>query len=171
MNLRAADVVLLDMNDIWRVGGLPLHPLVVHAVVVLAPLTMLALLLVQLWPTARARIGAVAPIGALVVAVLALVATGAGTSLADAVGPLPGVAEHESHGRMLIPWTFGMLVAATGQWAWFRWARPAVARTRPLAARTATAVLGVLVVAVCAGVAIVLVLAGESGSRAVWGGL
>ncbi len=35
--------------------GLPTHPLVVHAVVVLVPLAVLAGLLIAVWPAARAR--------------------------------------------------------------------------------------------------------------------
>ena len=45
------------------IGGLRLHPLIVHAVVVLTPLTVLALLLGAFWPAARRRLGVVTALG------------------------------------------------------------------------------------------------------------
>ena len=49
--------------------GLPAHPLVVHAVVVLVPLSALAGLVVAVWPAARERYAPVA----LGIATLALI--------------------------------------------------------------------------------------------------
>ena len=55
----ATDPGLLASEDVLQVGGLPLHPLIVHAVVVLLPLTVLAVLLGTFWPAARRRLGIV----------------------------------------------------------------------------------------------------------------
>ena len=41
----ATDPGVLASEDVLQVGALPLHPLIVHAVVVLLPLTVLAVLL------------------------------------------------------------------------------------------------------------------------------
>ena len=41
----ASDIAGTAADDVLQVAGLPLHPLIVHAVVVLTPLTVLALLL------------------------------------------------------------------------------------------------------------------------------
>jgi hypothetical protein len=49
------------------VGGLPAHILLVHAVVVLVPLSALLIVLVTVWPAARARL-------ALATAIVAVVA-------------------------------------------------------------------------------------------------
>lgn len=152
------------MDGSLQVGGLPLHPLLVHAVVVLLPLTALALVLAQLWPAARRRLGIVTPLAALLVLVLVPVTILAGESLKQTVGPLPAVAVHEGYGRMLPPWAIALFAVASAQWAWFRWG---VRRIRRLA-RAVFWVLAVASIAVAAGAVTVVVLAGESGSRAVW---
>lgn len=154
-----------------QIGGLPLHPLIVHAVVVLVPLTALAIVLGTFWPAARRRLGIVTPLAALVVLILVPITVAAGESLRDVVGPLPGVAEHEAYGRMLLPWALGMLVASTAQWAWYRWGIP---RAQPPQARRTSVisiVIGVVAILTAVGSIVVIVLIGESGARAVWGGL
>ncbi|WP_052848178.1 DUF2231 domain-containing protein [Streptomyces avicenniae] len=158
------------MDHTPNLSGLPIHPLVVHAVVVLLPLTVLALLLAQFWPAARRRLGVVTPLGALAVAVLVPVTISAGESLAEVVGPLPAVERHERYGRMLLPWALALLVVAVAQWVWFRWGRDR-ARLTGRAVTVATAVLGALAVLVAAGSTYALVRAGDSGAEAVWGGL
>ena len=45
LGMDATDLGLLASEDVLQVGGPPLHPLIVHAVVVLTPLTVLGLLL------------------------------------------------------------------------------------------------------------------------------
>ena len=43
--------------EISNLAGLPAHPLIVHAVVVLVPLTAIGVLLSAIWPAARNKIG------------------------------------------------------------------------------------------------------------------
>lgn len=158
-------------EDVLQVGGLPLHPLIVHAVVVLTPLTVLALLLGTFWPAARRRLGIVTPIGALVVLVLVPVTIAAGRSLAEAIGPIPGRERHQQLGEMLLPWAIALFVVAAAQWAWYRFGEPAV---RARSARSARAVvIGMAAASVVVGVGIVvmIVLIGDSGARNVWGGI
>lgn len=83
------------MDNSLQVSGLPLHPLLVHAVVVLLPLTVIALLLTQFWPTARRRLGIVTPLAALAVLVLVPITVAAGQNLASLIGPLPAVQTHQ----------------------------------------------------------------------------
>lgn len=154
-----------------EVSGLPLHPLIVHGVVILVPLTALALVLSALWPAARTRLGLVTPIAALVVLALVPVTVLAGESLKQVVGPLPAVEQHETFGRMLLPWAIGLFVVAAAQWLWHRRMRERVRTTAPAAARTTDIALIVLAVVVAVGSVVVVVMAGESGSRAVWGSL
>lgn len=154
-----------------QVGGLPLHPLIVHAVVVLVPLTALAIVLGTVWPTARRRLGVVTPVAAAVVLVLVPITVAAGQSLRDAVGPVPGVAEHEAFGRMLLPWAVAMFVASAAQWAWYRWGVPKTASRHARRSAIITIVIGAVAILVSAGATVVIVLIGESGARAVWGGL
>lgn len=160
------------MNDISQLLGLPLHPLLVHAVVVLLPLTALALLVAQFWPSARRRLGLLTPLLALMMAVLVPLTTTAGQLLAETVGPLPGIAEHERLGLRLIPWSTALAVVAAAQWGWFRWGAEALrSREHPAAARALSVGLAAAAVVVAVGCTLLVVRVGHSGAGAVWGGL
>ncbi|HTN55727.1 MAG TPA: DUF2231 domain-containing protein [Microbacterium sp.] len=152
--------------ELFEFTGLPVHPLLVHAAVVLTPLTAIALALAALWPAARRRLGVGLPIAALVVAVLVPITVLAGESLADTIGRTPTVMRHESLGLMLLPWAIAMLPASVLVW-WIgrQTAKPA---RRPPWVRVAIAVVSVVI----AVVTLVLVaLTGDAGARAVWGGV
>lgn len=159
----------LPLAGALEIGGLPLHPLIVHLVVVLAPLTALALVLGTLWPTARRRLGIVTPFAALVVLILVPITVAAGESLKAVVGPLPAVERHESWGRMLLPWAIALFAVAAAQWGWYRFGRPGVVEERPSLARVVGVAIGVLAVGVSVAVTVIVVLIGDSGARAVWG--
>ena len=159
------------MDLALQVGGIPLHPLLVHAVVVLTPLTAAAVLLSQFWPAARRRLGIVTPLAALTVLVLVPITVTAGRQLAARLGPLPAVAVHQHYGQMLLPWAVAQFVVAAAQWAWFR-RRPVPADGAPgTASRVLTAALALASTVVAVGTTWLLVLIGDSGARAVWGGL
>ncbi|GAA2028352.1 hypothetical protein GCM10009819_09950 [Agromyces tropicus] len=158
------------MDDISELIGLPLHPLLVHALVVLVPLAALALMLGQWWPAARRRLGILTFLATLAVAVLAPVTMQAGADLLARVGPLPGTAQHEQFGRAVPIWTTALFVVAAAQWTWFRVGVPALAERRGIRV-AGNVVLGVAVAVVGAGSVVAVVLAGDSGARAVWGGI
>ena len=153
------------------VAGLPLHPLIVHAVVVLTPLTVLALLLGTFWPAARRRLGIVTPLAALVVMVLVPVTINAGLALAETIGEIPAVERHRGFGEMMLPWSIALFVVAAAQWAWYRWGDERVRRDSPGIARAVVIGLAAASLVIGVGIAIVVVLTGDSGARAVWGGL
>ena len=148
--------------DLFEIAGLPLHPLIVHAVVVLVPLTALALVLGALLPAIRKRLGIVTPIAALVVLALVPVTMLAGEALAQEVGEIPAVVHHAELGRMLWPWVLAMFIVAAAQWGWYRSGRPP--------RRAGRAIITILAVLSGAGSTIMVVLIGEAGARAVWGG-
>ncbi len=156
--------------DLFEIAGLPLHPLIVHAVVVLVPLTGLALVLGALIPAARRRLGIVTPLAALLVAVLVPVTILAGERLKEQVGPIPQVLHHEALGRMLPPWVLAMLLVAVAQWAWYRFRTPREGGRPARTDRIAGIAFAVLSVVVAAGSTTLVVLIGEAGARAVWGG-
>ncbi|MFE6734371.1 DUF2231 domain-containing protein [Microbacterium sp. NPDC057650] len=162
------DIFLAD--DGFRIAGLPLHPLLVHAVVVLTPLTALAVALAAVWPAARRRLGWAPPIAAAIVAGLVPITVLAGQNLAATVGYTPAILHHEALGLMLIPWTIALLIAAVAA-AWWDRTRPRLQREHPTTAR----VLGLLVptaaLVASAGTIIVTVLTGDAGARIVWGGI
>jgi hypothetical protein len=154
-----------------QVGGLPLHPLVVHAIVILVPLTAGAIVLGTIWPAARRRLGIVTPLAGLLLVILVPIAVAAGQSLEAVVGPRPGVLEHASLGGMLLPWVIAMFLASAAQWAWHR--RRVAHAAAEHARRDALITIGIGAIAIIAavGAVVMVVLIGESGSRAVWGGL
>lgn len=172
------------------INGLPAHPLLVHAVVVLIPLAALALVLSTLWPVARRRLGIVTPLLALVALVLVPITTEAGESLERSFPQsVPAIEKHAELGDQLLPWAVGLFVVALAHWLWTvrRNRAAASARTEPatggggvaVAERTQTTtrpnvvvdvVFAVLAVVVAVGSVWMLVRIGDSGAQAVWGG-
>lgn len=139
--------------------GLPLHPLVVHAVVVLLPLVALGVMALAVVPRWRARF-ALPLLGLLVVgAGSAVVAMLSGNELAARVG-LP--ATHQTLGTALAFSAVGYLVFAGG-WLW--WVRGAEG-DEPSTARDAA---GWVAAAFSAAIIALTVLVGHSGATAVWG--
>jgi uncharacterized membrane protein len=139
------------------VNGLPLHPLVVHAVVVLLPLAILGTLAIVARPAWRQRYGPLVLGVALVATLLVPVATSSGEALEEHVGD-PG--SHAQLGDQLIWFALPLLLLVAGL-VWFDRRRPS--------ARNAVRVLaaGAVVAALAAGVQVYRV--GDSGARAAWG--
>ncbi|MET7402285.1 DUF2231 domain-containing protein [Dactylosporangium sp. NPDC005572] len=143
------------------VNGLPLHPLVVHAVVVLLPLAIAGVIAIAVRPAWRARFGPLVIAVAVLATVAIPVATSTGDQLAGRVG-LPH--DHAELGESLIYFALALLAAAVTL-VWTH-RRRATAPSRPML-HTAVAVVAVLV-ALASLVQVVRV--GDSGARAVWGG-
>lgn len=155
-----------------EVNGLPLHPLVVHAVVVLGPLAALTALVYA--GVARWRWLLRWPLVALaaVVVVVASVSVLAGEAMLEAEPALGGLVEdHQEWGRLLRNWSVGFLAAAgLGAWA-LGGPSPLVSGAGARVARGALGWLALVLLAVGAtGLLVLVFLAGESGARAVWGG-
>lgn len=153
----------------WTIGGLPLHPLLVHGVVVLLPLAAVAAILHAAWPAARRRLGIVTPGLATVALILVPITVKAGESLAAAVGMNPKIQRHQDLGETLLPWAIALFVVAGALWVWYRFgeSRQPSARTR-LIVNSA-----LLVAALVAGVGSIVdvVMIGDAGARAVWEGV
>ena len=67
-------------------------------------------------------------------------------------------------------WRF-LLVVAAAQWAWFRWGAREAAEPNGRRGRAVPIVLAVLAIAVGTGTTVMVALIGDSGARAVWGGI
>lgn len=150
----------------WQFQGLPVHVLLVHAVVVLVPVAATAVVASAWVPAVRRRLG----IATLGLAVLSLVLTPltaeAGQWLQQRRPATRLVADHVALGERLWLWVVGLVVAAVlvhvlGTWADNR-SDPPGPGTRATVAVLAT------VLAVAA--AVQTVRTGESGSRSVWEG-
>jgi hypothetical protein len=151
----------MELSELF---GLPAHPLIVHAAVVLLPLAAVATLVLAIIPRAR-RIYAPIVLGLAVVAALFVnLAEGSGESLEDRVTETQLVEEHTDKGEGVFPWAIGVAVVAGAVTA------AALLRDR-LTKVPEVAVTGVLVVAALAagiGATWTIIDAGHSGARAVW---
>jgi hypothetical protein len=137
--------------------GLPLHILVNHAVVVLIPLGVIAMILVIFVPRLR-RHYLYASVGLIVIsAVAAIVAEKSGESLANRVGS-PGI--HQEWGERLVAVAWA-LVAVSVAWA-------ILLRFTNSAARVAAIVASVAVVMLAGAAVVLVILAGHSGAEVTW---
>ncbi|MFL6024242.1 MAG: DUF2231 domain-containing protein [Marmoricola sp.] len=139
------------------INGVPIHPLVVHAVVVLLPLAILGTLAIVARPAWRERYGHLVLGCAVVATALIPVATSSGESLEKHVGD-PG--KHAQLGDQLIWFAIPLLLLDL--------ALVYLSRRGPRqgSALKVVAVLSV-VAALAAGVQVYRV--GDSGARAAWG--
>ncbi|GAA3825702.1 DUF2231 domain-containing protein [Nocardioides panacisoli] len=149
-------------------NGLPVHPLVVHAVVVLLPLAIAGTLAISFVPRWRLRYGPLVVAAAFFATVLIPVATSSGESLEEKVGD-PG--EHAELGDQLI-WFAVPLLLFVAALVWLEWRaskRPERSTEAPARSRgLLKAVVALSVVAsLAAGVQVFRV--GDSGARAAWG--
>jgi hypothetical protein len=153
----------------WHIGSLPLHPLLVHGVVVLLPLAAVAAMLHAVWPAARRRLGIVTPGLATVALILVPITVKAGEALAAAIGMNPKIARHQQLANTLLPWAIGLFLVAGALWIWYRYLEP-----RQQGARTRLWINGgLLVLAMVAGIGSIIdvVMIGDAGARAVWEGV
>lgn len=146
------------------VGGVPLHPLVVHVVVVLLPLAAIGVIVLAVVPRWRR------PFGPLVLAVSAVgtamvpVATSAGEDLRRIVGDNEQIQKHSDLGQTLLYFAIPLLIVAGLLW----W----VGRSRDRS-RGGALMVTLAVVAVIVGTATIVqvVRVGHSGADAVWSGI
>ena len=145
--------------DFITVGGLPLHPLVVHLVVVVVPMTFAGAVLMAVWPKFSRRFGPLIAIGAGLGIIAAFVAKEAGEQLAPHVGV---TAEHLTWGQRAPLWIYLFGAAVIAFWLVDR-GIPAN-RSRPLWVHVLAGLMVLLGV-----IALFMVLeAGHSGSSSLW---
>ncbi|HOB48432.1 MAG TPA: hypothetical protein PKK01_03850 [Mycobacterium sp.] len=145
-------------------NGLPAHPLLVHFIVVLGPLTAVLAILCALWPAARQRL--VWPVLAMAAAtaVLTPIAAEAGEWLEHKVEETAALETHEHLGKTMIYFALALLVAAI---------LLAVLHVReqrgtPLS-KVLSAVLTVFIVIAGVATTVQVYRVGHSGAESVWG--
>lgn len=165
------------------VNGLPLHALIVHAVVVLVPLAVLGAIVIAVWPAARRRFGWLVLACAVVDVIIVPMATSSGENLDTRIPPNPQLTEHERLGDLMIYWVVPLLVLVAVLMGLDLLRNRQVALIDaggPGAQRAATAevtpwlrpvalVVSVLTVAVAVGTGIHVIRVGDAGAHAVWG--
>ncbi len=140
------------------VFGLPLHPLVVHAVVVLVPLLAVGMVLSIASTTWAERLRTVLVVLAVSAAGSAVLARTSGQWLLTRVPGSPEVARHADVADLL-PWFLVGVAALVVAWAWLQ---PRDRRAVPLGVAAA---VGAVVATVWT------VVVGHSGATSVWGDL
>lgn len=160
--------------EIEELFGLPAHPLVVHAVVVLVPLAAFGTVLAVCWRGARGALLWATCALALLAAVLTPLATGSGEELEREVEETELVEDHAATGDRMIPLAAGLFAGSAALLGTeeYRKRRPrhddsGAARTAPVPPWVVAAVSVLAVVTALAATAQV-VIAGHSGAKATW---
>lgn len=171
----------------YQVAGLPLHVLLVHAVVVGIPALAVLLIVLAAWPGARRVLWLPTLLGALLLLGLTFLTIEAGKWLEARVPSTPLIQQHTAQGEDIVPWMIGLLVVAAlvAALAIIERARRSGRAAAEVAATGGTAesetrgrpgrivaivLLGVAALGVGAGATWTIVQIGEAGSRAVWEG-
>lgn len=144
-------------------NGLPAHPLLVHFIVVLVPLTAVLAILCAVWPAARRRLVWLVLALAAATTVLTPIAAEAGEWLEHRVEETPALETHEELGGTLIYFVLALLVAAI---------LLAVVHVRsergtPLST-VLSAVIAVFVVVAGIATTVQVLRVGHSGAESVW---
>lgn len=161
------------------INGVPAHPLWVHAVVILVPLSALLLAACAAWPVVMRRAGVVLPLLALVALVSVPLATDAGEWLQEQVPETAAVERHTEMGGDLLPWSVGVFAVSVVLWVVHRGFLRRLVRLGgrqdgtwvDRVSLTNVAVrVGVVVLALVVGVGAVVEVyrIGDSGAKAVW---
>ncbi|MGJ7440752.1 DUF2231 domain-containing protein [Aquipuribacter sp. MA13-6] len=144
-------------------NGLPLHPLVVHAVVVLVPLSTLGAVLVAARRSWAPAYGPLVTAGAVAAALAAVVAQQAGNALEVQLGyeePSALLLEHGRHGLYVV--NLGIAFAVASVVSLVLTSRLGTTTRWPRVTAWVAAALGVVAT-------VFTFLAGETGAEQVWG--
>ena len=145
------------------ISGLPAHPLLVHFIVVLAPLTALLLILCVVWPAARERLTWLAVALASVNLILTPIVSEAGEWLYNNVEDTELVETHEHLGETMIYVSIALLVAAI----LVAVAHVRATRGNPLSTAL-SAIIAIVVIVVGLGATAQVFRIGHSGAESVW---
>ena len=150
--------------EIDELFGLPAHPLVVHAAVVLLPLAAILTVVCAAVPRARRQYAPIALALALAATLAVGLAQGSGEALEERVDETPLVEEHTGQGERVLPWAIGVTIAAAAVTA-----APFLARRRPsISGGSVTAALVAVSLIASAGATWTVTEVGHSGAKATW---
>lgn len=144
--------------------GLPTHILLVHFIVVLAPLTAVLAIVCALWPAARHRLTWLVVVLATATVVLTPLTTDAGEWLQQRTEGSPLLEEHTELGDTMLYFSLSLLVAAV----LLAFVHLRESRQRPLGS-TITWVVAAVVILASAATTVQVYRIGDSGARSAWG--
>ncbi|MEG8182797.1 hypothetical protein GZH49_30485 [Nocardia terpenica] len=147
-------------------GGLPAHILLVHVIVVLAPVTSVLAIAAAVWPAARRHLVWPVLVLAAVVAIMTPITTDAGEWLEKRVGRSPQVHTHTQLGDTFVYFAVALLVVAV----LLAVVHVVESRGRSLS-RLLVGAVAVLTIAASVAATVQVYRIGESGARAVWSGV
>ncbi len=147
-------------NDFY---GLPLHPLIVHATVVMIPLAALTVLMSALWPRFRAWAGPLPAGISLVGLILVPLSTSTGETLEKHVAPSALLEEHTKLADGLLPWMIGLFAVSVIGYA-IHWRSKHGHSMR----QTVAVVVAALAVVAVVGTTVQVARIGHSGAKAAW---
>lgn len=146
------------------VNGLPAHILLVHFIVVLAPLTAILAVLCTVWPSARQRLTWLVLALAVVIVVLTPLTTEAGQWLEKRRGKSPVLHAHTELGDTMLYFSIALLAAAALlTFVHIREARGG--SMKPVAQW----VIAALVIITSVATTVQVYRIGDSGAKATWG--
>jgi hypothetical protein len=146
-----------------QIGGVPAHPLLIHAVVTLVPLSGALVFLAAVWPAARRRLAAAPMVVALIALITIPPTTHAGMALQRGLAVQnPLITKHVHLGKQLLPWMSALFAVSLIAWLLQR------RQTTPAALRIVVSLISVVV---AVGTVWTCYRIGESGAKAVWNGV
>ncbi len=151
----------MEINTLF---GLPAHPLVVHAAVVLLPIAAIGLIVVALVPKSRRYYGPVVFGLALVATIAVGLAQQSGESLEGQVKRTEQVEEHTEQGETVLPWAIALTIVS-GLVAAEPYARDRLGKVPPKA--VAAVLIGASVITGL-GATYTVIEVGHSGATSVW---
>ncbi len=153
----------MEINSLF---GLPAHPLVVHAAVVMLPLAAVMTVCAAVWPRARKWWAPVALVMAIVATIAVGMAQQSGESLESHVDRTELVRDHTSKGDTVLPWAIAVMVMAAAVTA-----IDPISKRYPrakLTGRAGHAALIVVTSVVAVGAIYTVIDVGHSGAKATW---
>jgi VanZ family protein len=146
------------------INGLPAHVLLVHFIVVLAPLTAILAITCAVWPAARRRLTWLVLGLAVITAVLTPLTTDAGEWLEKREGRSPLLHTHTHLGDTMVYFAVALVVAAA-LLAFIHIQELREKSVKPVAQW----VIAALVIIACVATTVQVYRIGDSGAKATWG--
>ena len=155
--------------EITTILGIPAHPLMVHAPVVLVPLCAVAAIL-MIWPSWRARIGWVAVVLSGLALVFTQLAIDSGQGLEESVKETRLLNQHTEMGESGRPWVFLLFVGLLAVMLLGIWLRRRAAANGGTLAPNPTPIIVVAIITALIGIAASYKIyeIGHSGAKATW---
>jgi hypothetical protein len=147
------------------INGIPAHALLIHAIVVLTPLTALLEILCAFWPAARRKFVWLLLAFATANLVLTPLAASSGQWLYDKLGiDTPILQTHRERGGWMIYFSAALLIVAIAL-AVLHWLEGRSEKRRTVA----TVIVAIFALAVGVSSIVTVVRIGDAGAEAVWG--